>query len=282
VDGPWRVVQLSDTHLSRRRAYAATNFERVVDWLAADPPALVVNTGDLALDDPDDADDRAFAAQLHRRIDAPLVVIPGNHDIGDSGPEPWQGERVDAERLARFVDVWGADRFCVDVGDWRLVGLNDVVVGELPEVEAEQEEWFIAATRGAERVAVFVHKPLCVERLDLAGPAGWAVEPAARSRFVELLGRAPVRLVASGHLHVGRSGILDGWTTVWAPSTAFIPTNGRPETDRCGVVEYVFDGPSVRWSFIEPPGIAHPSGEHYRQGAASLRWAPEQPYAGTT
>ena len=59
-----RVVQISDTHLSPTRAYAVPNVRAILAWLAADPPDLVVHTGDVTADDPDDAGEADFARQL--------------------------------------------------------------------------------------------------------------------------------------------------------------------------------------------------------------------------
>ena len=67
----FRVVQLSDTHLSGERAYGAANFDAAVRAVNADPPDLVVATGDLALDQPDNAGDRAFARERFERLTVP-------------------------------------------------------------------------------------------------------------------------------------------------------------------------------------------------------------------
>jgi 3',5'-cyclic AMP phosphodiesterase CpdA len=277
----FRVVQISDTHLSAMRAYGTGNFDAVVDWLAAAPPDLVVQTGDIALDDPDDDDDRSFAHAQHERISAPLVAIPGNHDIGDSGPTPWMGQRVDATRVDRFVATWGADRFVVDHGSWRLIGINALLCGELADRDAAQLDWLAEHLRDPDHVAVFLHKPLCLERLDRDDPPGVSVERPARDRLWRLLRLHAVRLVASGHLHRSRSMLLDdGVAAVWAPSTAFL---GTPRHDgslqRCGVIEYAFDGPSVRWGHVEPPGLSHRLATDLAAGARSMREGPLAPYA---
>src|SRR5689334_7658922 len=81
----FRVTQLSDTHLSASRPWSVPNFEAVVRHVEAHPPDLVVNTGDLVLDDPDDDDDAAYAQELHGSIGPAVLVIPGNHDVGDNG-----------------------------------------------------------------------------------------------------------------------------------------------------------------------------------------------------
>ena len=81
-----RVVQISDTHLSAR-AGAPPEWAALVRWLTDDPPDLVVHSGDIVLEDPDDDADRAFAAELMAALPCPWVVIPGNHDVGFYGEE---------------------------------------------------------------------------------------------------------------------------------------------------------------------------------------------------
>ena len=71
-----RVVQITDTHFSAasRRPAAVAG---VLDWLAADPPDLLVHTGDIVFEDPDDDDDRAFAKALLDQVARPLRRHPG-------------------------------------------------------------------------------------------------------------------------------------------------------------------------------------------------------------
>ena len=92
-----RIVQLSDTHLSARQGVPA-QWPSTLAWLRADPPALVVHSGDIVLEDPDDAADRDFARRLLAAIPSDVVVIPGNHDVGD-----YRDERAVIER--RVDDV---------------------------------------------------------------------------------------------------------------------------------------------------------------------------------
>ena len=42
-----RIVQISDTHLSRRRPFFHHNWELLVDLLAAEPCDLIVCSGDM-------------------------------------------------------------------------------------------------------------------------------------------------------------------------------------------------------------------------------------------
>ena len=90
-----RVVQLSDSHLSAASGIPGS-VQSLLDWINADPPDLVVHTGDIVWFDPDDTLDRAFARLVLSKLPCPLLSIPGNHDVGF-----FETERAPA-RLATF------------------------------------------------------------------------------------------------------------------------------------------------------------------------------------
>lgn len=278
----FRLTQISDTHLSAKRAWSVPNFEAVARHLADNRPNLVVNTGDIVLDDPDDDEDAAYAFALHQRIQVPWLVIPGNHDVGDNGVAPWQGQPPTEARLERFVERWGADRFCLDVEGWRIIGANDLLVGTGLDAELEQEEWLQRHLAGHDRVALFVHKPICLTHpLADDGPAG-PLELPGRLRLWSIIEGSGVRLVASGHLHRWKTGSLPGGIeTVWAPTTAFL---GRERNDgalrRAGIVEYEFDGDEMRYRMGVPEGMSDVEINEVMEAFGSPRYAPEAPVGG--
>src|SRR4051794_33340658 len=116
-----RIVQISDPHLSPSRADSAATFDRVVRWLNADPPDMVIATGDLAELDPDSDGERGFAHDQLLRIQAPLLTLPGNHDVGENGATSWRGPIVNLDRLEAYLDTWGNDRWVVERDGWRLI-----------------------------------------------------------------------------------------------------------------------------------------------------------------
>lgn len=269
-----RVVQISDTHLSHVRAYGQANYDAVVRWLNDDPPELVIHTGDIVADDPFDDDERAHAVEQLRRIHAPLVVIPGNHDVGDfDGPE-----RVANRSLTAFRSAWGHDRFAVDVEHWRLIGLNVFLLGSRSADEADQIEWLHAQTADANLVALFLHEPLT----PLAIGSGWTLPPEANLALLGALAGVEPRFVASGHLHRYRTAVApDGTATIWCPATSLL---GRDWCDgslrSVGVVEYRFDGDTVSYGFVRPPGMVDVEFEALAPGGRGLRDAPLFPMPG--
>ena len=230
------IIQLSDTHLTPRHGVPET-LQWLLDAIRAEPPDLMVVTGDVVEEDPDDAIDRAFAHEVLTSVPCPVIAIPGNHDIG------FYDEVVERDRrIAAFVETWGADRFCLDVAGWRLVGANAYLLGE-----SNHDIWLHDAVTTALPVAVFVHQPVGGDPAD-----GWEMPPVAREAFERSTAGADIRHVISGHRH--RS--FDGGRIVWAPSTTF---RGPVEQDSYatdptpGAVSYSFnrDG-TARVRFVRP------------------------------
>jgi 3',5'-cyclic AMP phosphodiesterase CpdA len=232
---------VSDSHLSRRTPEALSNWDAVVDHIAADRPDLVVHAGDVSTDGAERADDLDFARAQLRRSAPPVHVVPGNHDLGDNPHAGPHGPLIDAERLARYRDALRPDRWTVDIPGWRLVGLNSLLFGSGLDDEAEQWDWWheqLAVGRHR-RVALILHKPIlpCPSLADDTDP-GRYVPPETRRRLLV----PGVRLVVSGHAHQFCRHRTDGATHVWVPSTwAVIPDRFQPAIgDKvCGVVELV-------------------------------------------
>jgi 3',5'-cyclic AMP phosphodiesterase CpdA len=219
----FRLVQISDTHLSPRHGCFQDNFDTLLGWLAADPPDLIVVTGDLSLDGADSAEDLAHARAQLGRLPARCLMLPGNHDVGDyaalGGKQP-----VDEVRLARWAREMGPDRFVEDVPGWRLIGLNSQILGSGLAAEAAQWAALESALAGAagRRVGLFLHKPLCQHALADTAVTYWPVLQPARDRLAGLLRSAELGFVASGHIHQWRDHAADGIRQIWAPSVAFV------------------------------------------------------------
>jgi len=274
------MLQVSDPHLSARRAYGVANFDAVADMVRTDPPDLVVATGDLALDDPDDEGDRRFARDRCAALAARWRALPGNHDIGDTLPDPWMGQPVTTDRRRRWVDVWGEDWWVEEADAWVVVGLDSLLFASGLGAEDEQWRWLAGVVDGAgdRPLMVLLHKPLCVWDLGETDVNQTVVTPEGRRRLVEVLGGARVRLVASGHVHQHRAWALDGMSMVWAPSTAFVSRPQEPSrygaAKVVGAVEYRFAGRGVAWRLLQPPDMVAHDVAGISGGAESLRGAP--------
>ena len=217
-----RVVQFSDTHISHRDGVPPT-LMGLLDRLDERPPDVLVVTGDIVREDPDDADDREYAHAMLTGSPYPVLAIPGNHDIGFYGEDDDRPRRV-----AAFCEQWGSDRFAVEVAGWRLVGANAYLLGD-----AGHDAWLRDAVTTGSPTAVFIHQP----QTGGEPKDGWETPPWARAAFDSAIDGGDVRLIASGHRH--RSIHRD--RTVWAPSTTILGDTFLDGTDpSLGAIEYTF------------------------------------------
>lgn len=164
---PLRVAQLSDIHIGKGRAQLREHLEQIIDDLNARAPDLVLVTGDIAnvggrRDLLEEARDRLL------RIEAPVVVVPGNHDLG-----------FDRKTLlgAGYARGWPAFAhvfhphlfFGFQLAGWEFVGFDSgpstvsmrVLTRGLSDdtVAALHEQLTFAHTQGRHGVVLFSHAP---------------------------------------------------------------------------------------------------------------------------
>jgi 3',5'-cyclic AMP phosphodiesterase CpdA len=260
----FRLIQISDTHLARRYQSLTDNFHRVSEYIDAERPDLVVNSGDLAFDGPDSRDDLEFAKSLHAALPVACRTLPGNHDIGDNptavGAAPSQP--VTEQTRQAYVAAFGEDRWRFDAAGWCFVGLNSLVMNTGLASEAEQFDWLASqlSDSGGKPVALFLHKPLFLNAPgdpELAATSIRYVPMPARSRLIEMLGGVDLRLVASGHVHQRRDFTHAHVRHVWAPSAGFVISDARQEVigiKEVGMVEYRFQPDGFEVRHVRAPG----------------------------
>jgi 3',5'-cyclic AMP phosphodiesterase CpdA len=269
------MLVVSDTHLSDRTPTAVTNVAALVEHDRSSRFDAVVHLGDIAVDGPGRPDDLVVAQQALAGFGAVgqrFHVIPGNHDVGD-GPhaENHDGERlIDDALLERYAEVFGADRWRLDLGAWSIVAFNAQLVDTGTDLEHEQWDWLaaeLAAAAAAGRfVALCTHKPLVLPDPSDAGgrrPARYFPEAAAE-RVLDLARSTGVRLVLTGHVHQWRRFERDGITHVWAPTAwAVLPDSVQAVLGEkvCGALELDLrvDG-SFDVELVTPPGFEHHEG----------------------
>ncbi|MCM2474323.1 metallophosphoesterase [Rhizobium sp. CG5] len=216
-----KIIQITDTHLSPSKPHFNGNWAPLAHWVNAQDADLVIHTGDLSVDGADLVEDLTFCMGLMADVTAPMLLVPGNHDVGHL---PGSHQPVDAERLARWREVVGPDRWAKQVDGWLLIGLNGLLFGFDDAEEAEQFAWLeqVLSERDGRRVAIFTHKPLFVDDPKEGDTGYWSIRPAPRQRLYELIAAHDVALFASGHLHWAWKGQFESTTLVWGPSSAFI------------------------------------------------------------
>lgn len=257
------VVQVSDTHLSRQVSRTQRAWVDIVRYCDRTRPELVVHTGDVVHDDPDAEEDHEFAAAQLRRLTVPYRVVPGNHDIGDTAPDPYRGA-VTAERLARYRRWHGPDRWSATVADWLLVGLNSQLLGgDLPAETQAQWDWLEGlVTRHPDRgLALFLHKPPCIQSLDEPLFVNKSIAPAARRRLLDYARQGTLRLIGAGHLHEFTTLQSYGVGIVLAPSAGLTPAGAETwgiGLRRNGIVEYRFRTSSVAYRMLTSADLLPP------------------------
>ena len=186
-----RVLHVSDLHFGRREDPAAHDaLLRLSERLR---PDLVIASGDLA--------HRGTRAQLEaatellRRLERPVLAVPGNHDIPYSFPARFTRPWSEFERLWETTEpVHRSDAL-------HVVGLNSVrpwrhQSGRLKDEQlARAAELFAEAPPGALRVAVLHHHLL-------GAPWRSRKKPVARRNLVlARLVESGAELILAGHIH---------------------------------------------------------------------------------
>lgn len=244
----FRLVQVSDPHLSRSRAYFQRNWDKFVAMMSADPPDLIVCSGDLCFDGVNFPEDLAFAREQLDRLPSPWLAIPGNHDIGDQPPDKKFGKPVDDEKRARWLKDVGPDYWHRDHDAWRFVGIDAMLLDSGLAIENQQWNWLedILARRDGRQIALFLHKPLFLTDRNETVDTNLSLGVRARGRLLDLARQHQISLFASGHLHRTVESKDAGMTFVWAPSVGFILTGYPKGLDigiaKPGFVEYRFSG----------------------------------------
>lgn len=252
-----RIIQISDTHLSPSKTHFNANWQPLAAWISAQSPDMVVHTGDLALDGADHDEDVAFSMQQMKALVLPLLIVPGNHDIGHM---PDMAQPMDTVRIERWRRLVGREEWVQDVGEWRFIGLNSQVFGHGSAAEDWQFDWLDVALSGANGrpIAIFAHKPLFVDDPDEGDSGCWALKPVARQKMRDLLTRYNVALYASGHLHRAWTGKLGATNLAWVPPASFII--GAMERDMpgkriLGAIVHTLDDRGVHSEIVEVAGM---------------------------
>lgn len=208
------VLQISDLHLGPEdvpaNRVAWTHARRLAQSLSerAEPDRLViVITGDLSdhgHTTPEELDD---AKRWLHTLPGTVLVVPGNHDVGNFLASIAQPTVNDAA-LGQWDERFGSDRFS-HVGDGhRLIGLNSMLWGSGFDREVEQFDWLAAQLDEAEAMGqavwLFQHAPLFLRQPDEVREDRehyWCPEASARDRVLALIDRPCVKGVSNGHVH---------------------------------------------------------------------------------
>src|ERR1043165_2333318 len=203
-----RIVQISDTHLSRDKSRFLDNWAPLSAWIAGQHPDLVIHTGDVT------------------------VGGAGVEAARHFGPDCWVEDIDEGAQHWRLV---GFDALLVNSG-------------EPEEAEQLSWLEQVMAEAGERRIAWFLHRPLFLDSPDEGDTGYWSIKPEPRRALMALVRRHRVALVASGHLHKARDFTCEGTRYIWSPPSSFLVGAAQPDMPgdkRLGAVVYEFGDPAL-------------------------------------
>lgn len=238
-----RILHLSDLHFGARDDAAI--HDAIGGLVTQSQPELIVATGDLTHRGRPDQHDRAAA--FLRGLGAPVVAVPGNHDIPYAPParftRPWR----------EFDRLWGTTEPVYSTDGVHVVGVNSVrpwrhQSGGVADAQlARVAQRLGAAGSGALKVVALHHQLI-------GAPWRTRKKPVARRNHVlARLADGGAELILGGHIHQGTVSerhefeVLDEGARGVVLSIA--PGLGRPRPHRrgeaCGAVVYHADDDSI-------------------------------------
>ena len=233
---PVRIALVSDTHyllkddakIERNRQH----LRQVIQSVNISRVDLVLIAGDLT-EDGNAADFRAFAREISK-FDAPVWVVPGNHDMGGKHipGKPNPAKDVNRSRLWRYEWALGESYFVREIDGLRVVGVNAPLLGSGLRQERRMFRYFDEKLRApADVPTIFLlHYPLFAKKPEEVGGDYWNVEPEPRQRLLALVKQSGARAVLSGHLHTPLTNDFHGVLCYTTPPTSFgLPEDKQPE-----------------------------------------------------
>ncbi|HIK17054.1 MAG TPA: metallophosphoesterase [Leptolyngbyaceae cyanobacterium M33_DOE_097] len=199
-------------------------------------------------------DNHAWLIQRLKQLPYPVYVIPGNHDIPVLEADGWSIAANDFPRLYQDFGYTNPDWFHYTqqvLPGVRLIGLNsntfDANGKQMGQLDAAQLQWLeqVLAAHAHEFVMVMIHHNV-VDHLPHQSkhPLGqrYILNNAAVLR--QILRKAGVQLVFTGHLHVQDIAHSDG---VYDITTGSLVTYPHPYR----VVEVLTNEQGQRWLHVE-------------------------------
>lgn len=200
TNGVIRIAHCGDPQLGfgpgGEKAYAndLARFEKVIEAVNALHPDLCYIAGDMV----------NVASELERdwprlvrRFTVPVVVTPGNHDMGNT---------LTKENVERFERVFGYEYTSVKVGSWRFISGNSQYWRPTAETARRDryEKWLAAELAGAktrgEPIILATHISPVMWSLDEAdGYENYPKE--GRAERLDLYLKSGVKFYLSGHTH---------------------------------------------------------------------------------
>ncbi|AEH25133.1 metallophosphoesterase family protein [Pyrococcus yayanosii] len=116
------IAHISDTHITNESAFKAYAYDLIVNEINTRPFDLVIHTGDVTNNGL--REEYEHASYLLKKIEKPLVVVPGNHDARNVGYELFEryiGPLFGVYEWEYGVVIW-VDSTIPDLSDGRIGG----------------------------------------------------------------------------------------------------------------------------------------------------------------
>jgi 3',5'-cyclic AMP phosphodiesterase CpdA len=223
-----RLLHVSDLHFGARDDdVLLESLRRLIERVS---PELVIASGDLT--HRGRRDQHARAAAFLRRLDLPVVAVPGNHDIPYTFPARFTTPWVEFEREWQTVEPVHAGRGV------HLVGLNSVrpwrhQSGGVSDAQLDRAtERLREAAPGALRVVVLHHQMV-------GSPWRSRKKPVARrSHVLQRLVDSGAELIVGGHIHQGAVSERHEFEVITGDARGVVvsiaPGLGQPRPKRVG------------------------------------------------
>ncbi|XP_006776337.1 PREDICTED: serine/threonine-protein phosphatase CPPED1 [Myotis davidii] len=136
--------------------------------------------------------------------DIPLVLVSGNHDVGNIPT---------AETIAEFQETWGDDYFSFWVGGVLFLVLNSQFLydaSRCPALKQAQDQWLdqqlsVAEQQKCQHAIVFQHIPLFIQSIDEEDDY-FNLTKSMRKEMADKFIKAGIKAVFSGHYHRNAGG----------------------------------------------------------------------------
>lgn len=227
---------VADTHMNQSEDYSSSPYpcnalanartRHVVAELNHLKPEFVLHLGDIINPVPElpTYEDAAnHFNDLVKDLEAPLYLVPGNHDVGDK-PVSWMpAGMVSDEYLALYERHFGAHYFSLDRDGLHIVVINAPLINSGLKAEAEQKAWLEKdlADNAGKRTFIAIHYPPYVSNLKESGSYDNIDEP-GRSWLLELLKKHKPEAMFCGHVHNFWYDLFAETEIYILPSTAFV------------------------------------------------------------
>jgi predicted MPP superfamily phosphohydrolase len=274
-EGPARFALVSDLHICR-----ATNQEqrlfplrlaRTIEAVNAANVDGVLFAGDLT--EHGTAEEYRKFRQVIRQFKAPVLYVPGNHDVGNKNV-PGKKPGTSFERTRLYETECGPSYFQRELAGVNILGINSILPGS--GQWRERQMWGFLEKRLASPPAtnatlLLIHHPPFLKSVDEAGGDYFNLEPYPRLRLLGLARQGGVDAVLSGHLHQGLTNYFGKIPLLTTPPVAFGLPKGK---QREGWTLLTVSTKRVTWEFQPLPRVTLPQAEPAKTATSTLRRQP--------